>query len=184
MCLSSTGALAPLTSNASRYYVCYNVVFLPHLQINRLVTHYCIYIQCILHTPGGTIPDHTSRLRERTQPTRRFNVTNIFVFGSNRQGRHGKGAALTARLHHGAIYGQAHGLQGNSYAIVSKELRTGYPSVTFSELTRNIIEFREFAASHPTLHFNITRVGCGLAGFNWEEVGPLFLPLHDNCSFI
>ena len=108
----------------------------------------------------------------------------IFVFGSNRQGRHGKGAALTARQQYGAIYGQAHGLQGNSYAIVSKELRADYPPVTFNELAKNISTFISFAQQHPELHFNITRVGCGLAGFNWTDVEPLFLPLPDNCSFI
>ena len=40
----------------------------------------------------------------------------VFVFGSNLAGRHGKGAALHARKHHGAIYGQGAGLQGSSYA--------------------------------------------------------------------
>lgn len=30
----------------------------------------------------------------------------VFVFGSNLAGRHGKGAALWARLHRGAIYGR------------------------------------------------------------------------------
>jgi hypothetical protein len=46
----------------------------------------------------------------------------VFVFGSNLAGRHGKGAALWARQHRGAIYGQGIGLQGNSYAIPSKIL--------------------------------------------------------------
>jgi hypothetical protein len=32
-------------------------------------------------------------------------MTTIFVFGSNLTGRHGKGAALYARQHYGAIYG-------------------------------------------------------------------------------
>src|SRR5262245_53580931 len=41
----------------------------------------------------------------------------IFVFGSNLAGRHGKGAALYAKQHHGAICGQGEGLQGDSYAI-------------------------------------------------------------------
>lgn len=46
----------------------------------------------------------------------------IFVFGSNTQGRHGKGAALLAKNKFGAIYGQAKGLQGQSYAIITKDL--------------------------------------------------------------
>ena len=52
-----------------------------------------------------------------------MNPRTIFVFGSNREGRHGKGAAKTARDSYGAVYGQAKGLQGNAYAIVTKELR-------------------------------------------------------------
>ena len=54
---------------------------------------------------------------------------HIFVFGSNTEGRHGAGAALYARQHHGAIYGQARGLQGNSYAIVTKDLSLDRKSV-------------------------------------------------------
>ena len=46
-------------------------------------------------------------------------MTEIFVFGSNLAGRHGKGAALHARKHYGAVYGQATGRQGDSYATVS-----------------------------------------------------------------
>ena len=45
----------------------------------------------------------------------------IFVFGSNLAGRHGAGAALCALREHGAIYGQGVGLQGNSYAIPTKD---------------------------------------------------------------
>ena len=111
-------------------------------------------------------------------------MPDIFVFGSNRQGRHGKGAALTAKQQYGAVYGQAHGLQGNSYAIVTKELRSSHAPVSYSELARNIRVFLIFANDHPELHFNITRVGCGLAGFNWDDVHPLFLPLPSNCTFI
>lgn len=33
----------------------------------------------------------------------------IFVFGSNLQGHHGAGAALTAKLHHGAEQGKEEG---------------------------------------------------------------------------
>lgn len=48
-------------------------------------------------------------------------MTDIFVFGSNLAGRHGKGAALYAKQHHGAIYGVGSGRQGNSYAIPTKD---------------------------------------------------------------
>ena len=45
----------------------------------------------------------------------------IFVFGSNLAGRHGRGAALHASKNCGAIYGQGIGLQGLSYAIPTKD---------------------------------------------------------------
>lgn len=44
----------------------------------------------------------------------------IFVFGSNLAGRHGKGSALVARRSYGAIYGKGVGLFGRSYAIPTK----------------------------------------------------------------
>ena len=47
----------------------------------------------------------------------------VFVFGSNLAGRHGRGAALWARQHRGAIYGQGVGRQGNAYAIPTKDDR-------------------------------------------------------------
>ena len=47
----------------------------------------------------------------------------IFVFGSNTEGKHGAGAAALAKSEFGAIQGQAEGLQGNSYAIITKDLK-------------------------------------------------------------
>ena len=63
----------------------------------------------------------------------------VFVFGSNLAGRHGKGAALHARQQHGAIYGQGVGLQGSSYAIPTKDslLRT----LPLSEINKYVYDF-------------------------------------------
>ena len=47
---------------------------------------------------------------------------DIFVFGSNTEGKHGGGAARVALNDYNAIYGQPRGLQGESYAIVTKDL--------------------------------------------------------------
>lgn len=101
-------------------------------------------------------------------------MTDIFVFGSNRQGRHGMGAALCALDHHGAIYGQPTGRQGDSYAIVTKELRSSFQQVSLSEVEEDIAEFIQYALNHPSDTFNLTRIGCGLAGFAEEEIAPLF----------
>ena len=98
----------------------------------------------------------------------------IFVFGSNREGRHGKGAALFARQKYGAIYGQAEGLQGNSYAIITKELRYKYPSVTLKEVEDGITKFLVFANLRPELTFSVSPIGCGLAGFTPKQIAPFF----------
>ena len=50
----------------------------------------------------------------------------IFVFGSNPEGRHGKGTAKIASVYYGAVRGQGHGLQGQSYGLVTKNMRKGY----------------------------------------------------------
>jgi hypothetical protein len=103
----------------------------------------------------------------------------IFVFGSNLAGRHGKGAALYARQHHGALYGQAVGLQGNSYAIPTKDeyLRT----LPLEAIRQYVDEFKRFAADHPEMTFQVTAIGCGLAGYKPEQIAPLFANAPPNC---
>jgi hypothetical protein len=106
----------------------------------------------------------------------------IFVFGSNRQGRHGAGAAYTAKQKYGAIYGQSEGLQGNSYAIITKELREDYPPVCYSEIEAGVNRFIQFAEAHPELCFEVTRIGCGLAGFKDQHIAYLFRHATSNCK--
>jgi hypothetical protein len=99
-------------------------------------------------------------------------VERVFVFGSNLAGRHGKGAALFARQKRGAIYGQGEGYQGNSYAIPTKDgnLRT----LALDEVRSGVERFKSFALSRPDLAFELTPIGCGLAGFRHSEIAPMF----------
>lgn len=99
-------------------------------------------------------------------------MTDIFVFGSNLAGRHGKGAALWARQHRGAIYGQAHGRQGNSYAIPTKDanLRT----LPLGVIQEHVSIFIEYALANPNLTFELTPIGCGLAGYMPADIAPMF----------
>ena len=72
----------------------------------------------------------------------------IFVFGSNTQGRHGKGSALFAKQKCGAIYGQSSGLQGNSYAIITKDLNKKiHPSISKEFIIEQIFELYKYAMS-------------------------------------
>ena len=102
-----------------------------------------------------------------------------FVFGSNLAGVHGAGAALYARKHHGAIYGQGIGLQGNSYGIPTKDeyIRT----LPIREITLYVDQFIEFAKQNYEMTFEVTRVGCGLAGYTDIQIAPLFKNAPSNC---
>jgi len=96
----------------------------------------------------------------------------IFVFGSNLAGRHGKGAALHARQHHGAIYGKGEGLQGNSYAIPTKD--ENLKTLPLEVIRHKVAKFMAFARSHPHLMFKVTPIGCGLAGYKPKQIAPFF----------
>lgn len=83
----------------------------------------------------------------------------VFVFGSNPQGRHGAGAAKIAREQFGAVYGQGEGLQGNSYALPTKDLRVkerrSLRSISPETITESIKAFYRVAAEHPDREFCI-----------------------------
>lgn len=96
----------------------------------------------------------------------------IFVFGSNLAGRHGKGAALYARQHCGAIYGQGIGLQGNSYAIPTKD--ENIKTLPLSEIEKYVDQFNNFARDNKDMKFKLTPIGCGLAGYTPSDIAPLF----------
>ena len=91
----------------------------------------------------------------------------VFVFGSNLAGMHAGGAARVAWQRFGAVWGQGVGLQGQSYAIPT--MQGGVDTIR-----PYVEEFIAFAKTRPDLHFYVTRIGCGIAGFSDEEMVPLF----------
>lgn len=105
----------------------------------------------------------------------------VFVFGSNESGIHGSGAAYFALRYHGAKYGQAFGRQGNSFAIPTKDINYKH-ALPLKRVESYIVLFLEYAKAHPDEIFQVTRVGCGLAGFSEYEIGPLFKDAPDNCE--
>jgi len=104
----------------------------------------------------------------------------IFVFGSNLAGRHGAGAALFARRYYGAIYGQGVGRQGNSYAIPTKD--QNIKTLPLQIIQDYVGSFIEYANNHPELSFEVTRIGCGLAGYKDYEIAPMFHNAPTNCQ--
>ena len=102
-------------------------------------------------------PEHIVRLEEG----------QIFVFGSDMFGQHDGGAAQLALERFGAVFGQASGLQGQSYAIPTN-------GVHLEDMAKYIDEFIRFADRHPEMTFLVTRIGCGVAGYTDEQIAPLF----------
>jgi hypothetical protein len=104
---------------------------------------------------------------------------SIFVFGSNLAGRHGKGAALCARQDHGAVYGVGAGRTGNAYAIPTKDYALA--TLPLESICRHVGYFLSYAEEHPELHFQVTKIGCGLAGYSEEQIRPMFAAAPSNC---
>ncbi len=104
----------------------------------------------------------------------------IFVFGSNLAGRHGKGAALYARKNHAAQYGVGVGPTGNSYAIPTKDRQLRV--LPLEEVKKYIRDFIAYAKGHPELTFEVTKIGCGLAGFSEKQIAPEFENAPANCQ--
>lgn len=98
-------------------------------------------------------------------------INEIFVFGSNLAGRHGKGAALQA-MKFGAIYGQGEGLQGQTYAIPTKS--GGLGVLSLDNIKIGINTFIKFAKHTQQFNFLVTEIGCGLAGYEPKHIAPMF----------
>lgn len=109
-------------------------------------------------------------------------MKEIFVFGSNYAGRHGKGAALCAKRLHGAKYGIGEGIQGNSYGIPTKDEKL--KTLPLSRIQRHVTTFLEYAKEHPNMTFNVTPIGTGLAGYDHHQIAPMFKGHTSNVKVI
>lgn len=105
-------------------------------------------------------------------------MKRIFVFGSNLAGRHGKGSAKAAVLKHGAILGQGIGPQGNSYAIPTKDHQLRV--LPLAEIRIHVDNFLAYARQHNQVQFDVVAIGCGLAGYQPEQIAPFFADAPPN----
>jgi len=95
----------------------------------------------------------------------------IFVFGSNEAGRHGKGAALLA-MKWGAIKCIGEGIQGQTYGIPTKNNKI--KTLSINKIKKYVDNFIEYAKQNENLKFYVTEIGCGLAGYQPKDIAPLF----------
>lgn len=105
----------------------------------------------------------------------------IFVFGSNLAGRHGAGAAKYAFTHHRAKWGQGIGRQGDSYAIPTKDAQI--QTLPLDAILGYVSDFIDYARARPDLEFQVTAIGCGLAGYTVEDIRPMFESSPKNCTW-
>lgn len=106
------------------------------------------------------------------------NGRNIFVFGSNLQGRHGRGGALDAKLNWGAQQWVGRGRQGQAYAIPTKDAHLAVLDLEIIE--QFAMDFIDYALDHPELTFLLTKIGCGLAGYSEKDIAPMFSVVPGN----
>lgn len=107
--------------------------------------------------------------------------SKILVFGSNESGIHGAGAAKFAYEKKGARYGKCYGHYGDSFAIPTKDEDIGIMPI--GRIAQYIAGFLAYAAGHRKLTFEVTALGCGLAGYTHREIAPLFKGATTNCIF-
>lgn len=127
----------------------------------------------------GVVTIKTNALAKNTVNTYDGDITpdkdTVFVFGSNTEGRHGKGAAKLAKDKFGAKYGQSEGLQGNSYAIPTKNLKKGTRSVAMKDITQSIKKMYDVAKKNPDKQFKVAyRTDSNLSGYKLSEFATMF----------
>lgn len=104
----------------------------------------------------------------------------IFVFGSNLAGRHAAGAAFDAALLFGAVEGVGEGLTGQSYAFPT--LDRNFKKISLNTLFSARDAFYRCANAHPDKEFLLTKVGCGIAGYDEQIMCDLFRDTPNNVT--
>ena len=107
-------------------------------------------------------------------------MADVFVFGSNLAGRHGRGSAWAAKVKWGARNGVGVGPAGNSYAIPTKDEKLRVLSL--SAISDYVEDFKQYARANPTTEFLVVKIGCGLAGYRESDIKPLFQDAPTNCK--
>jgi hypothetical protein len=127
---------------------------------------------------GGEKINNVFPLNKRITPENisKLEKNEVFVFGSNESGIHGAGAAQLAYLNFGAKLGMGFGLSGNAYgecfAIPTKDWYI--KTLQLEEIQFYINRFIDFTKLNKNKKFYVTKIGCGLAGYNVDDIAPLF----------
>jgi hypothetical protein len=146
---------------------------------------------------------------ETTEPVKTYQgkieslqPNQIFVFGSNPQGRHGAGAAQQAKNKFGAVQFVGRGLKNQTYALVTKNLTAGFveketgikyekageKSLTPEQIESNIKELYNVALQNPDKEFLVAYSvddKKNLNGYTDQDIANMFsaFPIPNNMVF-
>ena len=101
----------------------------------------------------------------------------VFVYGANLAWVHGAGAAKLAEKRFGAIRGYGP-FNGRSYGIPTKDM--SIDTLPYEDIKKHVNDFLLFAKQNPDRTFYVTKIGCGLAGYDTQDIAPLFSDVPDN----
>lgn len=148
-------------------------------------------LQINFKTPAT--PQPTSTRKTYSGKVTSLQPNQIFVFGSNigssKGGTptHGAGSAKIAKEKFGAIQGQSRGIQGQSYAIVTKKYYDVEKSSTPEEIIQEVKGLYEYATANPTKEFLVSDYSeSNLNGYNGQEMADMFTaagPIPSNIVF-
>jgi hypothetical protein len=147
---------------------------------DNLVGKYPYAIEFEVIQPSTQTTVQPSQIEYTPENITSLKSNEVFVFGSNTEGRHGDGAAKTAVDKFGAKYGEPKGLQGQSYAIITKDLSKGKRSVSLDSIYNQVIDLNDRAKVRDDLKFYVTKFGTDLAGFTTEEIKQIWQDIHEN----
>jgi len=99
----------------------------------------------------------------------------VFVYGANRAGIHGDGAAKLA-MRFGAMIGET-GHCGRTYGICTKDY--DIQTLGLTAINSEVAKFLRLAEVMGQ-EFLVTAIGCGLAGYKPKDIAPMFWYAPDN----
>jgi hypothetical protein len=70
-------------------------------------------------------------------------------------------------------------MTGRAYAIPTEDAKQR--SLPLHVIERYVRAFVAYAKGRPTDRFYVTAIGCGLAGYNPDQIAPMFRGAPENC---
>lgn len=121
------------------------------------------------------------RFKYFTDHIHTLKANEIFVFGSNYKGVHGAGSAKQAKHYFNAVWGVSEGFTGQCYAIPTKDL--DIKSLPLDMIEKHVERFIDQTYIKNHLTFYVTPIATGLAGYNAQDIAPMFRLCNRNCIF-